>query len=172
MKEFKVKRVQFYVPRKSESKKAQMKRLIQESLDVLKEDLRVERFGKTDRVKLFNGSGAPLVLTHATRGNNHLEFCVRAIRSKISSKRFKVDLTPMELYEVAIRTPNCPLCGCELVYAGSNGHNPCSASLDRINNEKEVNRDNSWVICKKCNTTKSNRTLEEFKAYCREIGKI
>lgn len=95
-----------------------------------------------------------------------------SISCKKMDSRFTVTLTVDELVKKA--TTHCPLCGCELNY-GSKGQGKakvesCSPSLDRIDNSNIVSNDNTWVICFKCNATKSDRTLQEFIDYCKKIA--
>ena len=82
-----------------------------------------------------------------------------------------VNLSVSDVEEMAKRTTNCPLCGIELNYRNSKSLFN-SPSLDRIDNEKELNRENVMIICHKCNMTKSNRTLKEFVEYCRKISEL
>lgn len=93
-----------------------------------------------------------------------------AINSKKRNNRFTVTLTVKELLDKIVY--KCPLCGARLYYGSKetdvHGKSP---SLDRINNEDTVNKDNTWIICLKCNATKSNRTLQEFIDYCTKISK-
>ena len=42
-------------------------------------------------------------------------------------------------------------------------------TLDRINNDPFILRDNIQIICHRCNTTKNNRTLVAFVEYCKKI---
>jgi hypothetical protein len=41
-----------------------------------------------------------------------------------------------------------------------------SPSLDRLDNESVIRRDNILILCYKCNATKRYRTLREFLDYC------
>ncbi len=92
--------------------------------------------------------------------------------SKIRSKKqlnmsicFSVDW----LSKLAFTTTHCNLCGKKLVY-NAEGIYANFASLDRIDNEDVLTEDNTWIVCYKCNTTKSNRTLKEFIEYCTMIS--
>jgi hypothetical protein len=95
-----------------------------------------------------------------------------SISAKKHNSKFTLTLTIEEL--MAKAPTHCPLCGCELIYKskgiGKSSPINCSPSLDRINNELVVRNDNTWVICHKCNTTKSNRTLQEFINYCTKVA--
>ena len=82
-----------------------------------------------------------------------------------------VNLTVDEICEIAKKVTNCPFCGIELNYRNYTTLSD-TPSLDRIDNEKELNRENVMIICHKCNITKSNRTLKEFVEYCRKISEL
>jgi 5-methylcytosine-specific restriction endonuclease McrA len=56
----------------------------------------------------------------------------------------------------------CPICGTKFI-------SDKDKTLDRINNESAIRENNIWIICNKCNTTKSNRTFKEFVEYCRNV---
>jgi hypothetical protein len=68
-------------------------------------------------------------------------------------------------------------CGCKLSHDtpyGERGLIPKTNHpiLDRINNETVLRLDNVEIICWKCNSTKLNRTKEEFYEYCRDVYMI
>ena len=70
---------------------------------------------------------------------------------------------------LAENTFKCNICEINLDWEGGNGLNNNSPSLDRINNENELNKDNIWIICHSCNTTKRDRTMDEFVDYSEMI---
>jgi hypothetical protein len=87
---------------------------------------------------------------------------------------YNVYITPKELEKIAIETQNCPMCGKELDYLYGNKDNIRqfnSPSLDRINNENYIDKNNCWIICCSCNVHKSDKTLKEFVLYCEKIYK-
>ena len=89
---------------------------------------------------------------------------------------FDVKLTHFDLMEIAQNETHCPICGERYVWRG-NGHKSMhKPSLDRLNNEKIINKENVWVICSRCNATKGDRSMKEFVEYCKkvasEFGKI
>lgn len=47
-----------------------------------------------------------------------------------------------------------------------------SPSLDRKFNENIMTLDNTWIICSRCNSLKSNNTLECLIKYCRDVTRI
>lgn len=91
----------------------------------------------------------------------------RASAKKRNDKRFKTELTVTELHTIVLTTEYCPICGTKLDYTKGKKHGKDnSPSLDRINNDDVVTKDNVWVICNRCNRTKSNRSMKEFTDYC------
>ena len=80
-------------------------------------------------------------------------------------------MTPFELYELASRVDACVFCGCQLDWQlGSKGSmKNNSPTLDRIDNEDVIRRDNILIICYRCNATKRDRTLKEFIDYCQSV---
>jgi hypothetical protein len=86
------------------------------------------------------------------------------------SRGIKVEVTIPFLKELAGNTPNCMLCGIEFHWFNRNGKiAPDSPTLDRVDNEKIITESNIMIICRKCNTTKQDRTFNEFVEYCRMI---
>ena len=94
-----------------------------------------------------------------------------SVNAKRRDPRFTVTLTIEQLEVKATHTTHCPICGCELQYGQKQKRAPipCSPSLDRLDNEDLVANENTWIICYKCNQTKSNRTYEEFIEYCKIV---
>lgn len=88
---------------------------------------------------------------HRTRGNT----------TNISSK---------ELCEIARNTKHCYICGKLLDWSsGKKVTKENSASLDRINNDNFISKENISIVCHSCNRTKSNRTMDEFLFYCKVV---
>jgi 5-methylcytosine-specific restriction endonuclease McrA len=81
-----------------------------------------------------------------------------------------VNLTLDELETKYISTTVCPICGEKINY-NSTSTTDKSPSLDRIDNGLEINFENTWIICHSCNSTKRNRTMEEFVKYCELVYK-
>lgn len=98
-------------------------------------------------------------------------YCQRALGAKRDNKRYKVTITTAELRDIAIKTEVCPICGGTLDYSRGKGTIlDNSPSLDRKNNEDVLTKDNVWIICNKCNRSKSNRTIKEFIDYCQMVA--
>ena len=81
-----------------------------------------------------------------------------------------VDLLPIDsLQEMFIRATQCPLCGCALRRDRPYPLVPETATLDNRDNSGGLNPGNSWIVCHSCNSTKRDRSLSEFVAYCRSV---
>ncbi len=72
----------------------------------------------------------------------------------------------------AEKTFECPLCGSKLMWEPRSGITWRDPTLDRKSNEQNMNRDNVWIICRRCNTTKGDGTVEDILAYCRSVVKL
>lgn len=84
---------------------------------------------------------------------------------------FDIQLTRYELGEMALKTDICPICDVPLAWGYLNGKKlRNSPSLDRINNEKHITKDNVQIICLFCNRTKITRTMQEFIDYCKHVA--
>jgi len=101
------------------------------------------------------------------------EWCRAAIGSH-KRKGYIVKFGVKELLSIAEKTSYCKYCNNKLDYDTKYGkrknipkeNNP---TIDRINGEKILTVDNVEIICWKCNTTKLNRTEEEFYKYSKQI---
>ena len=76
------------------------------------------------------------------------------------------------IYNMALSTPICNICGKELNYGqytknGHVGHD--SPTVDRINNVPSLDKDNIWILCHECNSMKRTKTLLEFINYCQYV---
>lgn len=95
------------------------------------------------------------------------ENVIRASLKNHERRGLKVKVTVEEALEVYRATPHCKYCGREM--APAKGIQETSLSIDRINNEPVLRKDNIQFICHQCNMTKGNRTHEEFVAYMRNV---
>lgn len=78
-----------------------------------------------------------------------------------------------ELEDFSIGKDRCACCGTELnwEYGTKNRkiqHN--SPTVDRINNERFIDRNNIRIVCRRCNMAKGDGTLDGFITYCRMIA--
>ena len=85
---------------------------------------------------------------------------------------YSIQMTSKELYSIASVTETCFICGCQLNWElGNKGHMVSnSPTLDRIDNEEVVRKDNILILCYKCNATKRDRTFAEFVNYCASVA--
>jgi 5-methylcytosine-specific restriction endonuclease McrA len=81
----------------------------------------------------------------------------------------KIEISADELEILARTTLNCPICGILIEWTTGNGRNWNGPSLDRRDNSEVLEKNNVWLICMKCNTTKSSRTMGEFVEYCEKV---
>lgn len=86
------------------------------------------------------------------------------------SKGYKVNITTDELVEIAKKTKECLFCGRKINFSEKERRN--RPSLDRVNNEKVINKDNVMIVCFLCNKTKGERTLKEFLDFCKKVARI
>lgn len=82
---------------------------------------------------------------------------------------FSVNLEYDKLAKRASHTTHCIICGRNLNW-NSRKVSPSSPTLDRIDNEKELNDSNTQIICYRCNAMKGSMTLQEFIFYCNIIA--
>jgi hypothetical protein len=83
-------------------------------------------------------------------------------------KKYDVSLTLNELIEYISHKHSCEICGKPLSFVNKKILND-SPSLDRIDNEQSITKDNIQLVCIQCNTTKGSRTQIEFEEYCKLI---
>jgi 5-methylcytosine-specific restriction endonuclease McrA len=90
--------------------------------------------------------------------------------SKHRDNGYEVNIKPKDLEEIAKKTSECSLCKIPL---GWNNEKilPNTPTLDRINNEHEMNLTNVMIICHRCNSAKGDKTMKQFVNYCKEIVK-
>lgn len=84
---------------------------------------------------------------------------------------FDLDFSIDELEDVAKTTTHCPICGVPLLWGRGYGNHANRPTLDRYDNRSghETGHDHVWIICAKCNRTKSDRSMSDFVAYCKRV---
>ena len=96
--------------------------------------------------------------------------------SSHKSKGVTVDISIRDLVDLAVNAKYCPICGRRLELGrglkkyDKNGylidrpkHEDIGIlSVDRINNEMHMNKDNVMIICRRCNSMKGDRTMHQF----------
>ena len=82
-----------------------------------------------------------------------------------------VNITIDELYNIVKDKPSCEICGKELEWysTGKGKTTNLSPSLDRKNNENEINKDNISILCYKCNAKKHSDSIEENVIWCKQF---
>jgi len=78
------------------------------------------------------------------------------------SKGHKINISIDEVEHLFMKQKVCPICGVKLTYELGKGYHPTVATLDRINNSNELQADNVWIICHRCNTMKGDQTMDEY----------
>lgn len=86
----------------------------------------------------------------------------------ILGKKYDVNMTSIELYEYIKNIETCKICGRKLNWQNTKVSKN-SPSLDRTNNENFIDITNIQIICHDCNSTKRDRTMEEFIEYCKVV---
>jgi hypothetical protein len=83
-----------------------------------------------------------------------------------------MDISIDDIEIIAIQSKQCNICDIELNWGHKNGAlEPNSPTLDRINNEKTINKNNIEILCHRCNTAKGKGTREEYIMRCVYIAK-
>ena len=106
-------------------------------------------------------------ISRKENGNYFRIWAYNSLKSHIK-KGFTVNISTNELKEVAKKSKNCPYCSKELAWTNRISM-PNSPTLDRINNENDISNDNYLIICRECNTSKSNRSIQEFLDYIKNV---
>lgn len=85
-------------------------------------------------------------------------------------KGHSINFTPEQLCEFIKDKKTCDFCECELLWNNETGKpQQNSPSLENINLNVNINLDNIAIICRRCNTTKSNRNLKDYIEYINKI---
>lgn len=85
--------------------------------------------------------------------------------------KYSIKISKEELVKIIENDACCKICGVMLDYGKKEGNkmNNKSPTLDRINNDNEIRKDNVQVLCAKCNGTKRDRTMKDFIEYCKMV---
>ena len=107
------------------------------------------------------------------REENSVRAWATYVRRNHRRDGFKFNATINEIIDFAeCHGGACYYCGIELDYSYGTKDGKIqknSPSLDRIYNNQVMTLENSQILCSKCNTTKSDRTHDEFVQYCKTI---
>ena len=74
-------------------------------------------------------------------------------------KGFVVNIEVKDLEEDGKRTFRCSICECPLSWEKNKIVKSYSPTLDRTDNSNVLSTNNTQIVCHKCNTTKSDRTM-------------
>ena len=105
------------------------------------------------------------------RENNYVRiWCTHTIHNH-KRRGYIVNITIDELYNIVKDEPSCEICGKELEWysTGKGKTTNLSPSLDRKNNENEINKDNISILCYKCNAKKNSESIEENVVWCKQF---
>jgi len=83
-----------------------------------------------------------------------------------------VNITIDELAKLAKKTKECRYCSKKIVFKCGERRGKAeknSPTLDRIDNEKELNINNIQVICFECNCMKGSKTHKELIEWCKNV---
>ena len=103
--------------------------------------------------------------------NNYVRrWCTRTIHHH-KTRGYIVNITIDELYNIVKDEPSCEICGKELEWysTGTGKVTDLSPTLDRKNNENEINKDNISILCHKCNMKKNSESIEENLVWCKQF---
>jgi len=107
-----------------------------------------------------------------SRKNNPIRVWCNSTLYHHKKEGFNICITQEELKHIAKETLVCNICGCVLnwtPYTSNGKTQQNSPSLDRINNDTIITKENIQIICHQCNRTKGERTMEEFINYCKMV---
>jgi len=80
---------------------------------------------------------------------------------------YEVLITVDELTAIAKNTHQCSMCGNELKWGERQSMD--SPTMDRKDNKNSLDVDSVWIVCKRCNTSKLNRSMSEFIDFCKMV---
>lgn len=103
------------------------------------------------------------------RLDNPYRFWAKTVISNHRQSGYPVSLSVDELENLARKTTLCPICDSPLDYSGKAKSPWNQPSLDRKNNDNEINSSNSWIICRKSNTIKCDLPMQSFVEYCKKV---
>jgi hypothetical protein len=81
----------------------------------------------------------------------------------------EIKITTDELEILASKTTHCKFCDRKLSWGFGNGLTAASPTLDRINNGNTLSADSIQILCRNCNASKQDKTMEELISWCETI---
>lgn len=94
-------------------------------------------------------------------------YALETIRGHKKSK-YILKVTVKEVEEICRNTSSCILCGIPINWSSLKSKD--SPSLDRIDNENTLTKDNIQLLCLRCNMTKGDMKMKQFIEYCNNIA--
>lgn len=89
---------------------------------------------------------------------------------QVAKWRAKKRGIPFDITAEDIGAPQkCPLLGVDLIYNNRNGHNPNSASIDKIDPSLGYVKGNVWIVSRRANVIKSDATVLEIREILRNL---
>jgi len=79
---------------------------------------------------------------------------------------FIIDISVDELFNIVKDNKTCAICGIPLKWYSNGFTCTISPTLDRINNEETINKDNVQILCMSCNSDKGNSLNYTKKDKC------
>jgi len=127
---------------------------------------------KKKQMKEYHSSGKyKIAYKKWLKKNPHYSWSKATLKSH-KKKDYIINIKPKELSEIAKIVKRCQICNCKLQWNQGNSDGKVkynSPTLDRINNHRLIDKKEIQIICHKCNTTKSNRSMNDFVKYCKLI---
>jgi hypothetical protein len=153
-----------------------------------KTQITITKRGYPNKKWIGDGKGGWLCHKCAKKITYHRQEVMRVRRAMIKNPRFywarmslgnhkrsgfSIDLNMFEeLLPLAMSSNTCKICDVSLSWGYHNGKQLMTTpSLDRINNEKHITKDNIQIICYRCNSTKRDRSMSDFISYCKYVAK-
>jgi hypothetical protein len=84
---------------------------------------------------------------------------------------FKININHAELQEILLNTKNCFYCGCKLEISNGRGLLSNSYTVDLVDPDGIMEKDNIKIVCHSCNVGKGRLSLEEFILKCQNVAK-
>jgi len=162
--------------RLSEQKKEYFKKYKEENPERVKETKKKYKMTHVEKIQEYNKE-------YNARSEVRIRtWCYQTLNKHKNIKKYEVKISVNELNEYAKRAKTCKYCERDLNWSPYLERTQInSPTLDRVNNGKIL--DHIWkgptdssegaveIVCYRCNMSKSNRTYDEFIAYCRHIIK-
>ena len=136
---------------------------------------KIKRIKNREKVNTYHRSPRGKLMRRNRINRNPLQYIISASLRNHRHKGIVIQTNSRELVAKFKTITHCQICFCELdltYYKDGTKHiNLKRPSLDRIDNETIITKDNVQIICLSCNTTKGPRTMKEFLDYCKLVSK-